>query len=426
MPSPAPVSSSEVEEKREVHLGRWALPNVILRPARWFADSFAAEALLLLIASVTSVLASKYPSDILAFNSARTHGFHPWVTAFWILLALGLVILGLKRIAVRDARVERLEERQAMSAMQSTLQKVTESQESIVSRVVPLEMVRSFSFVQDGVHQSFTATMRAESALREKHAPCEDLAETIRKGIRAVLSNVVQLVADIEQRPQTAVYAANIMRYYPVDALDGERGPSVAETKQKLRFAVGTRTLKQARGVLDLDPRLSTSTQTSAEDQDPLLVGMAMTVPKIPKSENDRWRVLPGAPLAFVTASTWGADAVALVELCRDGAWEVPAKVATQIADYLASEDGRHIQSLIAHPLMAETGRQPQAILNIHVNELGLLRNTETRDRLLYLLRPSILVLLDLLVALDGHEQRGRREGLGRRTGPRADPGPVS
>lgn len=98
-----------------------------------------------------------------------------------------------------------------------------------------------------------------------------------------------------------------------------------------------------------------------------------------------------------------------MVETCRSAEWELPDKVAEELEAYLASENGTPIQSIVCHPLMERPDRMPEAILNIHRNTRGCLVDQQRRDRVVYLLRPSTLVLLHLLERLSHYERSARK-----------------
>lgn len=393
----------------------WRIPTRVAGVAHWLADSWLMDGSLLLVAAVVSLLASRFPADIFTHTSLTLRHIHWGVTAFWVLLLVGLLLLGVKRVAVWDARRER---RVEVERLQSELRHLREGSDQMVASIVPVNMLSAFSFAHNGIHRGFVEALRDEAAalaLTTPPAIPEDLADILRGYVRMVLSNVLAFVRDLEQsRDPGVVYAANVMRYYPVSQLDGLDGPKKQEVIARLRFCNGAkRRVKGLDGVLDLDNRLSTSTAFASRRPDGKLLSLAFPIPKRAKDEEGRYVVLPGAPLTFLELKTWGADADTMVERSRSAEWNLPPKVAGELEQYLLSEEGRHVQSLLCHPLALEEGKAAYGVLNIHSNRRGLLKDEARRDRFALLLRPTVLVLLDLLERLDAYERKARRRQLG-------------
>jgi len=387
----------------------------------WLADHWLLDVALFVATIGTSLLAEKYASEILRFEFAYRKAVHWGVTSFWIGAAALLVVALLKYALAREAKREKAEEaveqkrqnedfQQKMSALQL-------SANTMQSSIVPAEMLRIFSFTHDNIHK---VLLEAFASANSTGVSAAEMVELFRGHIRIVLLNILEMIAEIEPGGPNTVYAANVMRFYREPRLDGERGPTRKEIQSRLLFCPGRKSVGKSMGVLDLDPELSTS-MAARGAPDPFLVPFALLVPLRQKNENGRYHVLPGAPLAFHRKETLATDALTMVETCLSAEWELPEKVAHELEAYLSSENGIPIQSIVCHPLMERPDRIPEAILNVHRNTPGCLVDQQRRDRVVYLLRPSTLVLIHLLDRLASYERLARK-------GPRPDPdlGPVS
>lgn len=120
-------------------------------------------------------------------------------------------------------------------------------------------------------------------------------------------------------------------------------------------------------------------------EPDPTLKPLALPVPALDSkmsADGQRWRVLPGAPLAFVKATEGPAplvdlyaDTATLGRWCREHGDFSPS-VVSEIEDYFCGEAGQRVRSFASLPI-----RRPDktssliGVLNIHANRTGLLRS---------------------------------------------------
>src|SRR5690606_8412012 len=120
------------------------------------------------------------------------------------------------------------------------------------------------------------------------------------------LDGMCSLVSAFENYPDGAVYSANIMAFRDVEDLSPEEAQAILG---RLRF-MDLKTLHGLRGVLDLQPRLS----SSSRDQDsfaidPELKPLALPLFLEESIVSRKTRFLPGAPRAFVDGACLIEDA---------------------------------------------------------------------------------------------------------------------
>jgi hypothetical protein len=203
-----------------------------------------------------------------------------------------------------------------------------------------------------------------------------DLEETIRE----LLANVAVLAWKFDASPWNSAYAANIMLFRSCEGLDEKQR---SDLLSRLKFC-GDSHLEDLHGVLDLDQQLSaviTNDSMVGKRPDDSLAALALPIPKTNQWINDdktRWRVLPGAPFAYVKALALKKP---LIDLCRDSAgladWcrkngDFTPTVISQIGQYF---DGGKIASFASLPLQRPDPEAPiVGVLNLHSNRKGFLR----------------------------------------------------
>jgi len=221
---------------------------------------------------------------------------------------------------------------------------------------------------------------------------------TAEAAIRIVLGGAAKLAKKFDGVPDEVIYAANIMLFTRADRLDDRR---IAELKPSLRFATPETDLRALRGVLVIERELSTTTRSGALGQpDGTILPLALGVPLEIRDEKSRkWRVLPGAPMAFCTGRIEAyLDTFTLGEWCRREG-DFPASIANSIDDYFSSQRAEAVRSFISIPMKASES-VPIGILNIHRNRPGLLEEKEPVEQFAPLVDPLIFILVRLLDTL--------------------------
>jgi len=331
---------------------------------------------------VAALLGSLYQEHIKsAFPFVLGHGpIDPIAIGFWILAVVAT-------IGFWTAQAERNRSREEAEAR---LIARTEQLERLIQTLPPTEFLEAFADVVVKCQRACTDLEKDESARKGRAA--------LHQVGRFVLFGIANLVRLFEGSPRGTVYAANIMIFRPMTSLS----PTELEAlKDRLRFTQPDTDLKKLRGVLDLRIELSTSTEDLGDagpNQDSKLAPLALPVPVAYKTEDGtRWRVLPGAPLAFCLGEASGyTDTKQLSDWCRTDADFAPS-VAAAIEAYFAGAAGTNIRSFVSLPLTAQGTPEPPAILNIHSSRPRLLSERESGKQLWPLLEPFREMLLDVV-----------------------------
>jgi hypothetical protein len=166
-------------------------------------------------------------------------------------------------------------------------------------------------------------------------------------------------------------------------------------------------------GILELVPELSTTTTRQGNTPD-VLEPLRLPVPvryerRVGHGERQLWRVLPGAPLAWVRKKwTIYPSQAALLDWCRrKGAF--PDHVLEAVQRYFESPAGASVQAFASLPFPPGTGDEPVGVLNVHCTQPGLFSGRDPVRHLFPLLNPILWIICDLiqlLVEAEGEETR--------------------
>jgi hypothetical protein len=229
--------------------------------------------------------------------------------------------------------------------------------------------------------------------------------EKIAQSTRLVLRTFVILAQQFDRAPNLR-YAANVMLFRDAKQLTSA---AQAEMKQRLRFCDHEVGIENLRGVLDLRCDLSTVSLSSNADPDPDLRPLALPVPQqdhpdkvFPGEAEYRSRLLPGGPRAFYKGTMeCYLDTSTLPIWCQQHGDFSPG-IQQDLDDYFRNHEmGIHVKSFVSIPL-----RNPQAeneilgVLNLHRNEVGMLKAEQLARQFLQVVTPNILTLERLLASL--------------------------
>jgi len=229
--------------------------------------------------------------------------------------------------------------------------------------------------------------------------------ESIEKAIRIVCKGVAILAQRFDGASAHFVYAANVMHYRPISELDAR---DLKEIRARLRFVEPEMDISTLDGVLDLDPSLSTATRTDDQESDTELMPLALPVPHVRKTEDQKWRVLPGAPLAFCQEAIDGyGDTGTLGSWCREQGFS--HGVAQEVEAYFR-ERSSTVRSFISLPIVRfDESAEVLGVLNIHRNQPNLLKEKQPAEQFEPLTVPFVAILVQLLDLLN----KSRTEGVG-------------
>ena len=222
----------------------------------------------------------------------------------------------------------------------------------------------------------FSTLCQATSNVLQKHLPRTpkdgiDPSESLQAAISDLLAAIATLSLVYDGHPsvggEPARYAANVMTFIPRQTNKPHFPDGIEGLLKFTPIEYGEQHLK---GALLLREELSYSTESEKSEIDSKIGPLAFPVPI-----NDRykqlWRVLPGAPMAFVTRSIQGhSDTDTLVTWCeKNGDFSKP--VLDELQQYL-QQTRKYLRSFVSWPLV-NTKDEPFAVLNIHSNMTEIL-----------------------------------------------------
>ena len=369
----------------------------------------------------SETLASHWPLERSAWGTMPNETWS-W-TAFWFWNALSatalLFLLRQRAVDMKRAGVD--------GGLENAVGDVKASAE-LLHRAIRTMPPGTFLEVFDSVYQKCEAVAWA--------ATVEDRTrENLVIAVRTVLHGFIRLVQVYDQ-PWAANadrdggaggdsprYAANVMVYVPREHFrDGDdavlRGTDGGGGRLRFWDASYRGDL---RGVLDL--RTDLSAASDSEDVDTELAKFCVPIPNDPNSRRSDgttpWRVLPGAPMAFVTRQpTHFRDTRQLAKWCEEHG-EFRGPVLIELDEYFTSGAGQHVRSLAAHPLArAAHGKGPQnpdaappiGVLKIHSDAPGLRGGDENLSfyGTTYPLQDLLLKLLENLIELADVGEHGQ------------------
>lgn len=381
-------------------------PEVLLA----FGSSVFSEIAVAVLFALGGILGARPPVDIWEAN-------RPWFltsqpvaitpSLAWILFAAAVAVLLLRRLAAgraertrdaRDADFERQEGqfRTELAASATDLRVAHQKIEKMLRTMPPSTFLKKFAEVHRLNHQAFVSALKAWYTADQQDTP--ESAEIIREWIRVVLNGIATSVSDFDNSGRAATYGANIMvfrreqRIPPADR---------AAVEARIIMNGGKRSLRGLEGVLDLRAELSASTgEADSRDADSRIQRIALPVPLVRHSPDGRSYVLPGAPEAFCGRDTRAYDAATIAQHCRGDGYALPYAVIQEVQTYFRASAPHGIGSFVCFPLSWNPADTPKGILNVHSTAPDILQYSERSGDFFHLMRPNLLMLLDLLGVL--------------------------
>lgn len=394
----------------------------------------------------SSVLGRSFPLDLDTYFTTAPSGGWSWIaTLFWpSLLGAGWLFYKRQRAVDKqrdqidadlsaavgtinasvgqiDAAVVRAEE--ALGQIDTKVAGITESEEilhRIVKTLAPAWSLGTF----DQIYKECEGF--AHLALNPPEWVKQVERDFVIGVVNVVLNGYLRLLRDAErptwsQDPAATAprYAANLMVYIQADDLSEEDWARLHAGH--LKFWDHPR--QNLRGVLDLRCDLSAVLAAdAAASPDPGLPPFSLPVPTEPKPQladgSAPWRVLPGAPMAFVAQErAHFGDASQMAHWCSEEG-DFSRDVRAQVVDYFQDGETQAVRSLVAYPLTRnvfpsppDQDAEPIGVLNIHSDHVGLLDGDRTGsfDITTYPLRLLLLLrLLERLVSFDEIGESGK------------------
>lgn len=299
----------------------------------------------------------------------------PPVVLSWIVFLLSAIFFFLR---------QRVDDKRRDEAQQK-LEKRSEQLEELIRTVPPRKFLDSFEKMYRDVDGAATG------ALGAPEPPFE--LDVIENSIRGALGSIASLAKIFDDR-EGERYAANVMLFRKSASMSAAQE---AEIAARLRFCEHGVSVKNLLGVLDLEPALSATT-VDGLNPDPFLSKFALPVPLVPKFR-DLYKLLPGAPLAFVENRTDVHEDFARLRAWCDEKCDLSQSVKLELNQYLENQ-AEHMRSFISIPLSPQWDMAPFAVLNVHSRQVGMLRDhPEAVGQFVMLVKPLQSILVKLLKA---------------------------
>lgn len=374
--------------------GEWQVSSLLRRSSSW--GYAVVSTILLAVVGIAGSVFSETIGDAFPFvwpwfTIKRESPFIGWpyegwswtATVFWCFVLLAGAAFALRQREVDAAR----------RAAQAKTDDAVRQLERLIRTVPSSDFMARFWDIYRLCDEA------TDESLRER----DD--ETIRAGVRVILRGLALLAREYDGRPdlEGAGYAANIMLYLPKAHIPESEYHAIRE---RMRFdpVVEPDDLK---GVLDLKVELSTTASSEDASPDPNLVALALPIWKrdqvsLPPDYRVRWRVLPGAPVAFlIRQASHFVAAADLIRWCEEHG-DFNEEVKARLREYFRPDATPAVGSFIALPILGnDLTAEPIAVVNIHRAERGLLTESESAQELFVpIVQPIQLMLWKLLRAL--------------------------
>ncbi|HEX7051971.1 MAG TPA: hypothetical protein VF188_17315 [Longimicrobiales bacterium] len=321
------------------------------------------------------------------FVDLPVDGFSAAALVFWIFLILTGLVFGVRQWAIDLARKE------SQARADAAVQRL----EHLIRTVPSADFLTQFWDIYCMCDATMQGTFSVDAGAD---------AETLRTAIRKVLRGLALLAWEYDGRPDPTevTYAANIMVYRPKEEISEDEWPSL---RKRMLFDPVLDT-EDLRGVLDL--RWSDLSTTAFDEEASADTGLsALALPllerahvSLPPEYRLRWRILPGAPIAFhLRQASHFVNAADLLTWCEENGM-FTREVKMRLAEYFRPDAAPMVGSFISLPLLGtDPEAEPIGVLNIHRSDRGLLKEVESAaEHFVPIVRPLQLMLWKLLAAL--------------------------
>lgn len=347
----------------------------------WFATAMT------LLVLVAGVFGSLYGAEIRRGLGGLPAPSPRVAASGFLLLVLGAGFLFFTRQQEVDRSRRDAEQR---------LENKTRDLVDVIRTQPPRDFLALFATIYDQCEKSHDAALRCSGADPEGDR------RSVERWIRQVLRGLAILAQRFDGEPEEdGDYATNLMVFVPASEAIG-----LPEIRGRLRFCDEEELdMSKLLGVLDLALELST-TAISQDEPDAELVPLALPIPR--KAQDDfrkpgeprpRLRVLPGAPLAFVSRE---------MELYTDtrniGTWmttegDFTWQIKEEVERYFLNDERPIVRSFASLPLVRSQSdrREPVAVLNFHRSQDGLFSRRDPKAQFVPLIRPIQLQLVRML-----------------------------
>lgn len=226
--------------------------------------------------------------------------------------------------------------------------------------------------VRDGFEQFREFNIRNQNGRASKNT----ISFFVNSNLQIILGTLKIYKEYIYGSNEKVTYASNIMIF---DDRFHQNKRLYNQYKKSILFNEG-QDLYSLKGVLKLENKLSASSNHRKKNIDIDIKDLNMCLPVPKKSrKNDKYTVLPGAPLAFLSSDTvMSVNHYANVKelstwMEEDG--DFKSSTSDAMIEYFEKELKGKVQSFLSIPLKIE--RETIGVLNIHSNQPNLLKEKQ-------------------------------------------------
>ncbi|HVG43952.1 MAG TPA: hypothetical protein VM890_04455 [Longimicrobium sp.] len=304
--------------------------------------------------------------------------------------------------ALADLRKDRDAAKEAVQNYTQELSERTDVIEQQMRTVATPTFVPGFDEASRDSHLALLMVLRTPKRVRKR--------EQTVQAIRYILFAAANLLKRYEGASWDTLYTANIMLYRPT----GSTLTVALEQEYRSHMVAGQyfSSFADLRGVLDLSPELTASTETTLKLVPDSKIGrVVLPVPRVFSEEQQRY-AFPGAPTAFCRKSMDVCPSVFELPTRCERENVVPAEYLGEFRTYF-DERAAHIRSFVSIPLLSvRASDSPIGVININSEKTGLLRERPKQEAILPSLRSLLWNLPEMLEELE--PRREKREVSGR------------
>jgi hypothetical protein len=286
---------------------------------------------------------------------------------------------------------------QRAEAFQTELISRTAIIEATVRSLPSRNLVPGFDEAVKNAHTSLLIVLRPPKGGRKNQHALE--------AVRYILFAAANLVKSFEKTPVEVLYTANVMIFRPASELT----PAIEQELRAHMLADDLYVdLKTLRGVLELRPELTASTENTREIRPDRRIGKLVLPVPMRYSPQHGHLAFPGAPTAFCRKSMDVCPNVLDLPDRVELEGVLPKTHSDTMRTYF-EERAQHIQSFISIPLFASHNiNEPCGVVNINSNITGLLREKARQEAILPNLRALLWNLPEMIDELDKLQQQSR------------------
>ena len=261
----------------------------------------------------------------------------------------------------------------------------------------------SRAYREDLLRLKASANTTPKVLLSASSTPSNKVGEerTYKGAIRLALQGLCGLAKQFQYGSDGTRYAANIMLYRDFSEItDPAEFDKIFEKIKRFTDVNSVECMRsEIQGVLELILDLTASSDdTSSGVDDRLTDPIVLPIPKVHLSDkNGKFRVIPGAPRAFIGNPQMLFDTHRILEEYDLGkAHEITRGVFENLSNYFNDEQGRDSRSIFSIAISDRASGNRLGVINIHSDAKRLFVNDEILEQYKSLIWPIIYEIFDL------------------------------